>query len=350
MELQGFKRQAASEEIRLQTEIQKKRFEGNAASNVAARHQLDLIEQIKLANSEVTFNLEKQTEVKTKLAVQESYIKAERQAGLTTELQAYNKLMVVRKQAISTMQIMLAQSEQRAINAGQYTVAMQESFTKTAQSIKLLKLELIDGVEKPLQQILVLGEDIRAGLTDSLGDAFYDFITGAESAEDAMANFAMSVLEGIAEIAAAQASQAVIGAAVSGLTGTAVGGLFGLAKGGAASGLSAASGTVLSSPTYFPGAKVKALASGGVVAGEAGDEVVLPLERDSSGTLGVKADVSASGGNTYNTNVYVQQSENESAEDTGDKIALQLMKTIARAEIANANRKGNQSNKKTSFA
>jgi phage-related minor tail protein len=83
---------------------------------------------------------------------------------------------------------------------------------------------------------------------------------------------------------------------------------------------------------------------------EDGPEAILPLKRDASGNLGVKqVGGGSAGGNVYNISVQVTANKNDSADETGMKIARAMMKTIAREEISNATRAGNTLNKTTKF-
>jgi hypothetical protein len=57
----------------------------------------------------------------------------------------------------------------------------------------------------------------------------------------------------------------------------------------------------------------------------------------------------SSGGNTYNVMVTVNQTGNESPDETGTKIAESFVRAISREEIKNANRIGNVLKPTTSF-
>ena len=73
-----------------------------------------------------------------------------------------------------------------------------------------------------------------------------------------------------------------------------------LAKGGVLSGgnLSAYSGSIVSSPTFFGyDTHLRAFANGAGLMGEAGPEAILPLKRTSSGDLGVRTDGFGGGSN-----------------------------------------------------
>lgn len=106
------------------------------------------------------------------------------------------------------------------------------------------------------------------------------------------------------------------------------------------SGIAAYSGSMVTSPTVFPFAK------GVGLMGEAGPEAILPLKRNSQGKLGVIAgDSGNSSNNVYNIAVTVQSGKNDSPADTGQKIGEQIIRVIAREEIASARRQGNTLNK-----
>jgi lambda family phage tail tape measure protein len=121
---------------------------------------------------------------------------------------------------------------------------------------------------------------------------------------------------------------------------------YGYADGGVVSGkgISAYSGSVVSSPTVFP------FANGTGLMGEAGPEAILPLKRTPSGSLGVQTSGNKSSGDTINNvTINVQAAKEESASDIGQKTAEAFMRTIAKQEITNANRPGNQLNRTTTF-
>ena len=72
--------------------------------------------------------------------------------------------------------------------------------------------------------------------------------------------------------------------------------------------------------------------------GEAGPEAIMPLIRGTDGKLGVQA---KGGGSTITQiNVNVESNGKESADQLGQKIAEQVIRTIARQEIMNQKRAG----------
>jgi phage-related minor tail protein len=105
-------------------------------------------------------------------------------------------------------------------------------------------------------------------------------------------------------------------------------------------GISAHSGTIVSSPTVFPFAK------GVGLMGEAGPEAILPLKRNAQGKLGIAAENAGhSNNNLYNITVNVEAKQGESASQFGDRAAQAIIRSIAKEEISNARRPGNTLNK-----
>jgi len=368
--LGGDKKEAAIAEIKLQTEITKQKFSGNAKGADNARKELDQIQKLKLAQNEIVFGIQAQAEAKAKLSTAEASINASQQAGLLTQIQAFDLIQEKRKEALTAIREMINTTEAQAAAEATLTASQVANFDKARAAIALMYLQMVAGAKRPKTEIELLAKSAKQSLERNLGNAFEGFIRGTASASEAMKNFATSILGEVARIAAQKLAIQLIGLAFKGVSaafgsGSSFGsgydsttGLgntsvnYGLAKGGITSGLSKVSGTVLTQPTLFPGAKVTPFASGGVLAGEAGAEAVLPLKRNSQGKLGVTAELPAqtkSGGDTYNISVNVTKEKGEDASDTGNKIAIAMMRNIAKGEIANANRPGNQSNKITAF-
>lgn len=154
------------------------------------------------------------------------------------------------------------------------------------------------------QQKLARAQDF---LTNSFADSFTSFAIGAKSAKEAAQDLIKSIIQEVIRLAAIKAFQQIFGSG-----GGAFGGTQGSAAGQFASSLFAGAsghgsvisrgtvqpfqrGGVVSSPTFFP------LSSNRFgVAGESGEEGILPLARDSSGNLGVKSQ--GGGGNTVVVN------------------------------------------------
>ena len=224
------------------------------------------------------------------------------------------------------------------------------------------------GASSAWQNYLESAKDI-AGQTKSL------FTNAFSSMEDAVVNFAMtgklsfadfakSVLADMARIAVRQASSSAL-SGLFGLAASAAGSYFGggttsagstqagysgdlsgftpgsvQAKGGAWSGGvqmfadgGAFTNSIVSKPTAFGMANGKT----GVM-GEAGDEAIVPLARDSQGRLGVRGGGSSS---TVNVSVTVDASEGGGASPDPARLA-EAIKVVCRQEIATARRNGGQ--------
>ncbi|MNU66122.1 Lambda phage tail tape-measure protein [compost metagenome] len=223
------------------------------------------------------------------------------------------------------------------------------------------------GASSAWQNYLESARDV-AGQTKSL------FTNAFSSMEDAIVNFAMtgklsftdfakSILADMARIAARQASSSAL-SGLFGLAASAAGSYFGggsagstqagysgdlsgftpgsiQAKGGAWSGGvqmfangGAFTNSIVSKPTAFGMANGKT----GVM-GEAGDEAIVPLARDSQGRLGVRG----GGGNSSTIQVSVTVEASEGGGATPDPARLaEAIKVVCRQEIAMARRNGGQ--------
>ncbi len=151
------------------------------------------------------------------------------------------------------------------------------------------------GLEQSLADMQTWGEaaagianDVFTGMTDALA-AFV--MTGKLD----VADLANTIIEQLVRITIqTQIVQPLLtglfGGGGGGLFGGLLGSVFSSAQGNVVSGISAYSNSIVSAPTFAPGAtRISAYAAGGAVFGEAGPEAILPLTRMSGGELGVKA-------------------------------------------------------------
>lgn len=186
--------------------------------------------------------------------------------------------------------------------------------------------------------------EASAGLADKLSSnfekGFADFLSGAKKGKAAMADFKNFVIQQLAAIAAERFTQSIITPFIDSLVGGITGGLSGgagvqaNALGGvyAGPGISAYSGTVVSRPTFFPFAK------GTGLMGEAGPEAILPLDRDGSGRLGVRASGGGGGGDVIvniSTPPGTKASSNERSQG-GDRIidvVIEMVRTAIAGDI-----------------
>ncbi|MCK9622886.1 MAG: tape measure protein [Methylobacter sp.] len=273
--------------------------------------------------------------------------------GAISELSAAQRITEINKQIIADKEKSLAIDIEILAKS-----PSGDAYDRLAEKIRKSREEL-DQFKLSANTVGLYFENILGSAFDK---AFVGFATGAMNAKQAFSSFASGVIEEIAKIAAQEARSAIVGgllkSAFSGIGSLFGGGFQGngalqsyanpFANGGAATGLSKVSGSILSSPTLFPSAKVIPFASGGVLAGEAGAEAVLPLKRGKNGKLGVASE-GQSGGNIINISVSVDRSSSEDDTAYAAKIAETIARRIAKEEIASAARPGNINNRVTKF-
>ena len=252
--------------------------------------------------------------------------------------------------------------------ANKALVGMQSTFLQHKRELENLRLE-----------VDVTAQFIQTRFAAAFDNAFVGFVTGTMTAKQAFKSFADSVIQDIAKIIAQELRLQLIKGIVSGI-GTLAGAfagsssssnsssftnavgkngslssnfVWGAADGTVATGLSSASGTILSAATYFPMAKPVPYASGGIVAGEAGQEAVIPLKNGKINVNLLNKDKSnltnsgISGIIIQNLAVTVQEKEGTTSQDQakliGETIKVQL-KSIVQHELTQATRPGNTLN------
>ncbi len=182
--------------------------------------------------------------------------------------------------------------------------------------------ELVSAWQAQMQNLLqreqtLASDDFFGGLSVGLEQSLADMQTWGEAAAgiandvftgmtDALSAFVMTGKLDVADLANAIIEQLVritiqtqivqplltglFGGGGGGLFGGLLGSVFSSAQGNVVSGISTYSNSIVSAPTFAPGAtRIAAYAAGGAVFGEAGPEAILPLTRMSGGELGVKA-------------------------------------------------------------
>lgn len=285
-----------------------------------------------------------------------------KQAGQMTELQFMISNTKTKKEQIRLSEIEIDKMKQRLATASEgEKPAVQAQYDLAVQQLESLKLVANE-----------TGAMIEQSLGNAFEGAFNGLITKSMTARQAFASFTNSILADIAKIIAQEMRSQLLKAIIRPLAGAALSGLGNLAqsagaiqftnissdpnmigpmkptfssvnaKGGVYSGagISAHSGTIVSSPTVFPFAK------GVGLMGEAGPEAILPLKRNAQGKLGVAVDNAGhSGGNMYNITVNVESKQGESPSQFGDRAAQAIIRSIAKEEISNARRPGNTLNK-----
>ena len=210
-----------------------------------------------------------------------------------------------------------------AVDAGtiswrEYYQLMEKYGQTAAESTEEIKNTVIDSSNEYGDVVLTGVNQMSGAFTDMAFDAEKDF--GAMT-KSILANIAQMLVQ-----------MALFNVVKMGLTGTSFGSFLGLAKGGAFNNgniTPMASGGIISQPTIFP------MASGGIaLAGEAGDEVIMPIGRTSNGDMGVKADIKGSG-TVVNIKNYTTAKPvvSESTNSAGQKTIEVLIKEQVNAAI-----------------
>ncbi len=155
------------------------------------------------------------------------------------------------------------------------------------------------------------------GFARAMTSAFSQSITGGKQFEDVLKSLALRVSD--------LALKAALKPLTNGLAGAFDGlfsGLFGGKSTSAASVTPFASGGVIGTPTYFP-----MLGGGAGLAGEAGPEAILPLQRGADGRLGVSG---ASGGSVVN--IQIATPDADSFRRSESYVTGQIARAVARGQ------------------
>lgn len=268
------------------------------------------------------------------------------------DLQKENDLIIKNEDAQSKFNDQLSKARNLLDEGVIDETEFNKEMGRLAQSYNENFVEPVETYTKRMSQFAIqAARNMQSGFAQFLYDPFKDGLKGM------LVGFIDMLRKMAAEAAAAQIFDKLLGTKNS--AGVSTGGLLetifsslgtaaitAAADGGVFSGkgISAYSGSVVSSPTVFP------FANGTGLMGEAGPEAILPLKRTPSGSLGVQTSGNKSSGDTINNvTINVQAAKGESASDTGQKAAEAFMRTIAKQEITNANRPGNQLNRTTTF-
>jgi tape measure domain-containing protein len=283
---------------------------------------------------------------KEHLALQEERIQNNLKLGAVSEIEALYQTQQARKSALDSMNTYITTREQALAGLPEDNAEVR-SIRRIREEWKSLSAETSLVASK---FTTILGNNFSQGLVD--------FATRSKTAGQAFSAFASGVLNDLAKIAAQEASsqimKLIISAAGSALSSTAVDS-FGANASGRIMPQSKKGNVVEFRRGGIPDIGMQRqtfqFKRGGVGSlREDGPEAILPLKRDASGNLGVKqVGGGSAGGNVYNISVQVTANKNDSADETGMKIARAMMKTIAREEISNATRAGNTLNKTTKF-
>lgn len=310
-------------------QIEKKREELTLAFSLqdAEKGRANIVNQTRTITTEKTKEL--------------AAIQRELSLGLIDEFVAYKRSVEARTKLLNVLQAtQLKLGELAFLTPGE---KMEESFNAAKQAVKELNAE-IGNMKPPLSETQKLVQNVQTTATQELGSAFTGFISGAMSAKQAMISFAQSMVNALARIASQKLAEEIIGLVIEtvgatvsssssssssgggGGGGDASGaGIIMAAKGAVVSGSKNSQAQLISRPTLFPSARPVPFARGGVLAGEAGVEAILPLKRNSQGRLGVETSASASASSTQgiviqNLSIHLEARKDETPEEQSEQI------------------------------
>lgn len=338
-------------------ELRKRLAADSSPSSQQAQQQLNELEGWTAAISKSQDAVTGYELAKSNLAIQEERIQNSLRSGAITELDSLSRLQDARREAVKQME--------------EYVKVRENALTNVPRdNPEVIRLQQIrNELENLKLETNLFATKFGTVFTQNFSNAFSAFATGAMTAKQAFASFAQGVIKNLADIAAQEASQQILKLVVSSI-GSAFGGssigtagfssagsaaissflssgfTYG-ANGLAATGMAGASGTILDKPTYFPNARPTMFASGGVVAGEAGAEVVLPLRPGKDGKLGVvmqKEGSSETGGFQIGSIIVnVDSSKDASSKEQGFVISRAIeerLNSMIDRRILNAKRTG----------
>lgn len=172
-------------------------------------------------------------------------------------------------------------SQEFKMNIDSFKNTFKSAMAEVRDDMKITNGKIKEGFEKTVE---------------SMSDGIVEFAVNGKAA---FKDFVHSALIDLAKLALKRALIGFLGGFSNG--GAFEGGVQAFAKGG-----------VVSSPTMFP------MANGAGLMGEAGPEAIMPLSRDSSGALGVKADLSSlsgGGGTVINQTIQVDATNSDISQE-----------------------------------
>ena len=317
----------------------------------AAQRQQDQIKYTEahtLAVGELADVTEGLAQVEAAHANKQVVYDAKRAAGLTTELQTMLKRTEANQVYIDQQRLLIEQAE------ASYNPAADKNL-KTRESIDAMTASLY-AFEYTANEVVVMAQTT---LTDALSNSFSDFITGAKSAGEAMKDFALTVIDSLAQIAAQELANSIIGGLFS-----VVGGIGSTASSSSSSlftGSTNMAANAVNLDDFFKGSfdSISGFAKGGIPdigstpalfqlgsLREDGPEAILPLKRSANGDLGVVAvgGTGASGVSIGSINISVVEKEDSTTEEQAAAISKAVhiqLKSLVDGRLTNAIRPGN---------
>lgn len=334
----------------------------DGANKVAAAAEVKRIDYI-IANRQeqgkLTDSIRETAIAQAKLSNFETIAAAKRSTYITSDLEDMFARTEANFDYLKSQQAIIEQARANYVEENDINGSIKRSIEAMTASLQAFALEAD-----------VVANAVRGTLTDSLSSSFKDFIMGAKSAGEAMQDFALNVLDAMAQIAANALANQIIGGVFQGLgigtgaiTPTATSGGDSTAVFGGAFGvldrlglLEASKGrAILGGIQPFTSGGIpdignkEALFSMGSLREGGKPEVILPLKRNSQGQLGVISNTPTSSGISIGTiEINVVGKEDTSAEEQAAEISNALnkqLKGLMQQQIALAGRPGGQLNR-----
>ena len=165
-----------------------------ANGDTAGLAQVDRLKQLKIAQADFGQQTEKVGQVTESLRIQEERLQLNRQTGADNEFSALSKLGEARRGALAQMEAMVQAQEAIAKASG------NPALVQNAERARL-ELDKLAAVADPL------ADKFNSIFTDTLGNAFGDFITGAKTAKEAATDFLNSITKQVGNLVAQNLAQ-----------------------------------------------------------------------------------------------------------------------------------------------
>jgi lambda family phage tail tape measure protein len=334
----------------------------NIMESIRAKQEAEARASAQTLDNEIRKTVE--LEAQNRLIAQ-SLVDRKFELGFITKSE-YNQFLLNRERERINKEFSRAAPEERDQLLDLYRQQIDPTFAEgLAQNIRKIKAELEELIN-PINQVTSAANAIGTAFTDS----FTSVINGSATTQEALANFFQSLssyfLDMAAQIIQKMITMAILNQVLGllpGLGSSASGfnlGGFGNLASDAGSGISgflagaagilgnakgnAFDGGLVTKPTMF------AYANGGVgrfgLMGEAGPEAIMPLQRDSSGRLGVQA--SGGGGTVINitNNISDTQSNSKVNGSRDGKAAADQLSKLMVAVIQKEQRPGGVLNRR----
>lgn len=207
LDFQGKGGEAAA--IRFDAQNRLLRQQLGSANDTASIKSLDQLRSFTVEQARLNELQSKYGLITGDLQLAEERISVTRQLGASTELDSLIRLGEERRKAVDQLREMLRIYE---------GTPAAERTAEQVQQVERLRVE----IEKLNAQANPLGDKLESIFSDSFGNSFADFITGAKTAKEAFRDFSNSVISQLARMASQELSKGIF-RWIAGAVGTAAG-------------------------------------------------------------------------------------------------------------------------------